>query len=120
MSARNARNRPHQPQPAESDRDLVELPNFGGGSFTGADGSVDPHLHDFRAFGARPADAPTGVAHKQLQVYTVPVTPMAVIGLAGRLPGGIDSPDLLWEALLRGEDQITAPVGASRIWHSEN
>jgi polyketide synthase 5 len=45
---------------------------------------------------------------------------MAVIGLAGRLPGGIDSPDLLWEALLRGEDQITAPVGASRIWHSEN
>jgi hypothetical protein len=82
VSARNAQNHPHQPQPAESDRDLVELPNFGGGSFTGADGSVDPYLHDFRAFGARPADAPTGVAHKELQVYTVPVTPMAVIGLA--------------------------------------
>ncbi|WP_155771398.1 type I polyketide synthase, partial [Mycobacterium asiaticum] len=35
------------------------------------------------------------------------VTPVAVIGLACRLPGGIDSPDQLWEALLRGEDFVT-------------
>jgi acyl transferase domain-containing protein/acyl carrier protein len=35
------------------------------------------------------------------------VTPVAVIGMACRLPGGIDSPDLLWEALLRGDDLIT-------------
>ena len=35
------------------------------------------------------------------------VTPVAVIGLACRLPGGIDSPELLWEALLRGDDMIT-------------
>ncbi len=35
------------------------------------------------------------------------VTPIAVIGMACRLPGGIDSPDLLWEALLRGDDLVT-------------
>jgi polyketide synthase 5 len=30
-----------------------------------------------------------------------------VIGMACRLPGGIDSPDTLWQALLRGDDVIT-------------
>ncbi|OBK34768.1 polyketide synthase [Mycobacterium sp. 1245111.1] len=35
------------------------------------------------------------------------MNPIAVIGMACRLPGGIDSPDLLWEALLRGDDLIT-------------
>ena len=35
------------------------------------------------------------------------VTPIAVIGMGCRLPGGIDSPDMLWEALLRGDDLIT-------------
>uniref|UniRef100_UPI0031D74B85 polyketide synthase n=1 Tax=Mycobacterium sp. TaxID=1785 RepID=UPI0031D74B85 len=34
-------------------------------------------------------------------------TPVAVVGMACRLPGGIDSPDRLWEALLRGEDLVT-------------
>ena len=36
-----------------------------------------------------------------------PVTPIAVIGMGCRLPGGIDSPDKLWEALLRGDDLVT-------------
>src|SRR5665213_3220414 len=35
------------------------------------------------------------------------VTPVAVIGMACRLPGGINSPGLLWEALLRGDDLVT-------------
>ena len=35
------------------------------------------------------------------------VTPIAVIGMACRLPGGIDSPEQLWEALLRGDDLVT-------------
>jgi polyketide synthase 5 len=35
------------------------------------------------------------------------VTPIAVIGMSCRLPGGIDSPELLWEALLRGDDLVT-------------
>ena len=38
---------------------------------------------------------------------TTPVTPIAVIGMACRLPGGIDSPERLWEALLRGDDLVT-------------
>ena len=33
-------------------------------------------------------------------------TPVAVIGMACRLPGGINSPDLFWEALLRGDDFV--------------
>lgn len=36
-----------------------------------------------------------------------PVTPIAVIGMACRLPGGIDSPERLWDALLRGDDFVT-------------
>lgn len=36
-----------------------------------------------------------------------PVTPIAVIGMACRLPGAIDSPEQLWEALLRGDDLVT-------------
>ncbi|WP_006241249.1 sulfolipid-1 biosynthesis phthioceranic/hydroxyphthioceranic acid synthase [Mycolicibacterium tusciae] len=34
-------------------------------------------------------------------------TPIAVIGMACRLPGGIDSPEQLWAALLRGDDLVT-------------
>ncbi|MGA9611705.1 MAG: type I polyketide synthase, partial [Mycobacterium sp.] len=36
-----------------------------------------------------------------------PATPIAIIGMACRLPGGIESPDQLWEALLRGDDLVT-------------
>ena len=52
-------------------------------------------------------------AHRSASVYclstmgTAPVTPVAVIGMACRLPGGIDSPERFWEALLRGDDLVT-------------
>ena len=36
-----------------------------------------------------------------------PAAPIAIIGMACRLPGGIDSPDQLWDALLRGDDLVT-------------
>jgi polyketide synthase 5 len=45
------------------------------------------------------------------------VTPVAVIGMACRLPGGINSPDLFWEALLRGDDLVTE-IPADR-WSAE-
>ncbi len=35
------------------------------------------------------------------------VTSIAVIGMACRLPGKIDSPERLWDALLRGDDLVT-------------
>ena len=48
---------------------------------------------------------------------TAPVTPVAVIGMACRLPGGIDSPEQLWEAVLRGDDLVTE-IPADR-WDAE-
>ena len=44
-------------------------------------------------------------------------TPVAVIGMSCRLPGGIDSPDRLWEAVLRGDDLITE-IPADR-WNAD-
>jgi polyketide synthase 5 len=38
-------------------------------------------------------------------------TPIAVVGMACRLPGGIDSTHKLWEALLRGDDMVTEVPG---------
>ncbi len=45
------------------------------------------------------------------------VIPVAIIGMACRLPGGIDSPEQLWDALLRGDDLVTE-VPADR-WDAE-
>lgn len=41
------------------------------------------------------------------QLVKTPRPPIAIIGMACRLPGGITSPDQLWEALLRGDDLVT-------------
>jgi hypothetical protein len=40
-------------------------------------------------------------------VRDTPITPVALIGMGCRLPGCIDSPELLWEAMLRGGNLIT-------------
>jgi Beta-ketoacyl synthase, N-terminal domain len=45
-------------------------------------------------------------SHSVLAMNKTPA-PIAIIGMACRLPGGIDSPDQLWDALLRGDDFIT-------------
>ncbi|MDO3639307.1 type I polyketide synthase, partial [Mycolicibacterium arseniciresistens] len=47
-----------------------------------------------------------------------PMTPIAVVGMACRLPGGIESPAELWEALLRGSDLVTE-VPADR-WDADD
>jgi polyketide synthase 5 len=41
------------------------------------------------------------------RVASTTVTPIAVVGMGCRLPGGVDSPAGLWGALLRGEDTVT-------------
>src|SRR5271168_4350574 len=48
---------------------------------------------------------------------TATVTPVAVIGMACRLPGGVDSPHDLWQALLRGDDFI-GEISADR-WDAD-
>jgi len=46
-------------------------------------------------------------SHSLLAMNKTPATPIAIIGMACRLPGGIESPDQLWDALLRGDDLVT-------------
>ncbi len=49
----------------------------------------------------------SGSAFSLPRMSRAPVTPVAVIGMACRLPGGVDSPEQLREALLRGDDFVT-------------
>jgi polyketide synthase 5 len=60
------------------------------------------------SFGTNPDHDPeTHSADSSPTIGRPPVTPVAVIGMACRLPGGIHSPEQLWEALLRGDDLVT-------------
>lgn len=49
----------------------------------------------------------SGTANPPAFMSTRSTAPVAVIGMACRLPGGIESPQQLWEALLRGDDLVT-------------
>lgn len=49
----------------------------------------------------------SGTARVLRSVRTRPVTPIAVIGMGCRLPGGIDTPERMWTALLAGDDFVT-------------
>jgi polyketide synthase 5 len=62
-------------------------------------------LHTFEANQVHSPCSDLG--HPLLREGQTPTTPIAIIGMACRLPGGIDNPELLWEALLRGDDLIT-------------
>ena len=62
-----------------------------------------------------PAD---GLHRKRAKLGDISVSPVAVVGMACRLPGGIDSPEQLWEALLRGDDLVTE-IPADRWDHED-
>ena len=68
--------------------------------FIGGVGVASSGAIDDRAPGSASVDC-------SLTAGAAAVVPVAVIGMACRLPGGIDSPERLWEALLRGEDLVT-------------
>ncbi len=59
----------------------------------------------FGAIDDRPGSS--GAANLPTTMSTKSTTPVAVIGMACRLPGGIESPEQLWAALLRGADLVT-------------
>ncbi|OYN74809.1 polyketide synthase [Mycolicibacterium sphagni] len=59
----------------------------------------------FGAIDDRASDS--GTAKPPATMSTKSTTAVAVIGMACRLPGGIDSPEQLWQALLRGDDFVT-------------
>ena len=59
----------------------------------------------FGAIDDRPSGS--GAANPPAAMSVKSTTPVAVIGMACRLPGGIESPEQLWEALRRGDDLVT-------------
>ncbi|MET7641990.1 SDR family NAD(P)-dependent oxidoreductase [Streptomyces sp. NPDC005438] len=78
-------------------------------------GRLARHLRD-ELFGGEPVTEEAGAA-------PVPVTasdddPVAIIAMSCRLPGGIDTPEGLWELLASGGDAVT-PFPTDRGWDLE-
>ncbi|MFH8476675.1 type I polyketide synthase [Streptomyces sp. NPDC018000] len=61
------------------------------------------------------ADEPEGAAPVAL-AGTVPDEPIAIVGMSCRFPGGVTSPEGLWELLAEGRDGISA-FPEDRGWH---
>ncbi|WAZ19995.1 SDR family NAD(P)-dependent oxidoreductase [Streptomyces cinnabarinus] len=61
-----------------------------------------------QAIDVRPAGADSGRANE----------PIAIVGMACRYPGGIESPEELWRLVLAGEDAIT-PFPQDRDWDDD-
>jgi polyketide synthase 5 len=60
------------------------------------------------SFGARDDRADRSASRKSSpRVNATTPAPVAVVGMACRLPGNIHSPDQFWNALLRGDDLVT-------------
>ncbi|MGW0841771.1 type I polyketide synthase [Streptomyces sp. NPDC002787] len=64
--------------------------------------------------GPEPASPASGAASPAVPA----AEPIAVVGMACRLPGGIRDPEGLWQAVLDGTDAISAPP-AERGWDDE-
>ncbi|MEV6423778.1 SDR family NAD(P)-dependent oxidoreductase [Streptomyces sp. NPDC051662] len=55
-------------------------------------------------------------AHRRIKKLEAGDTePIAIVGMACRLPGGVGSPDELWDLVLRGEDAVTG-MPTDRGW----
>nr|WP_078981135.1 type I polyketide synthase [Embleya scabrispora] len=79
-------------------------------------GAVARHLRT-RLIGDADEPAPVGTARR----HTEPVgedDPVVVVGMSCRLPGGIESPEALWELLATGGDAI-GPAPDDRGWNRD-
>ncbi|MER6119393.1 beta-ketoacyl synthase N-terminal-like domain-containing protein, partial [Streptomyces sp. NPDC001743] len=63
-------------------------------------------------------DAPSAVAPRTRPAPIVANEPVAIVGLGCRLPGGIETPEALWESLCEGTDTIRE-VPADR-WNAQD
>ncbi|EST20286.1 hypothetical protein N566_28255, partial [Streptomycetaceae bacterium MP113-05] len=64
------------------------------------------------------ADDTRGAAARSAPATTRPVAddePIAIVSMACRLPGGADSPEALWDLVLRGDDAVV-PMPTDRGW----
>src|SRR5262245_32330850 len=71
-----------------------------------------------RDYLARTAGELHDVRHQLRQVIARANEPIAVVGMACRFPGGVDSPDTLWEVLITGTDTV-GDLPTDRGWNLE-